>query len=372
MSSATPLAVVVPDLSVGGLQGMAVDLIAALDPDEFAPHVYSFDAGGPLEERLAELEVPHVHMPRAHGVAPGYARELGERFSADGIQLVHCHNVTALFHGARAAWRAGRVPVLFTEHDREMPAPWKHRILHRWLARRVTRTVAVSAGLARDLTRFEGFPAARTSSRVNGIPDPQLRALPDRAAARAELGWDERPVILAVGNLTPVKNHLGFLKVFDRVAQALNGEVRFVLAGSGPLHDGIRAAADALPAGDVELLGRRDDVARLLAAANVFVLPSHREGLPLSLVEAHAMERPSVCWDVGGNGEVTVANSTGFLIDYGDEEAYAARLLELLRDADLATRMGAAARERFTEHFTHAAMVADYVEHYRQLLGARV
>ena len=232
--------------------------------------------------------------------------------------------------------------------------------------------MAVSAGLARDLTRFEGFPAGRTCSRVNGIPDPQLVQSTDRAAARAELGWDERPVILAVGNLTPVKNHIGFLAVFDRVARALDGRVRLVIAGSGPLQAGIRSAADELPEGEVELLGRRSDVARLLAAADVFVLPSHREGLPLSLVEAHAMARPSVCWDVGGNGEVTLADSTGFLVEYGDEQAYAERLLELLRTPARAAQLGAAARERFTEHFTHSAMVADYVDHYRELLGAHV
>lgn len=371
---ATRLAVVVPDLAVGGLQGMAVDLLAALDRAEFEPHVYAFDAGGPLEQRLDALDVPFSFLPRPDGIAPGYARDLAERFLADGIELVHCHNVTALFHGARAAWRAGRLPVLFTEHDREMPAPWKHRILHRWLARRVHRTLAVSAGLARDLIRFEGFPAARTGSRVNGIPDPQRAHAPDRAAARAALGWDARPVILAVGSLTPVKNHLGFLKVFERVAAELeaDGGVRFVLAGEGPLREGIERAAAELSAGSVELLGRREDVARLLAAADVFVLPSHREGLPLSLVEAHAMARPSVCWDVGGNGEVTVADRTGFLVDYGDDAAYAERLATLLRDPALAERVGAAARERYLSHFTHAAMVDDYVDVYRQLLGARV
>jgi len=175
-----------------------------------------------------------------------------------------------------------------------------------------------------------------------------------------------------VGSLTPVKNHLGFLNVFERVAAELAGDVRFVLAGEGPLRDGIERAAHALPAGEVELLGRRSDVARLLAAADVFVLPSHREGLPLSLVEAHAMARPSVCWDVGGNGEVAVHERTGFLVDYGDDAAYAERLVSLLRDPQRAEAMGDAARARFLEAFSHAAMVDDYVDVYRQLLGAPV
>lgn len=369
--SATRLAVVVPDLAVGGLQGMAVGLAEALDRDEFEPRFYTFDAGGPLEARLERGGYAHVHMPRGDGVAAGHARQLAERFVTDGIELAHCHNVTALFHGARACWRAGRLPVLFTEHDREMPAPWRHRLLHRWLARRVHKTVAVSAGLARDLIRFEGFPRARTSSRVNGVPDPRGEFAGDRAAARAELGWDDRAVVLAVASLTPVKNQLGFVPIFERVAEALGGEARFVIAGEGPLQASLERAGAALRSGSLELLGRREDVARLLAAADVFVLPSHREGLPLSLIEAHAMGRPSVCWDVGGNGEVCVPDLTGHLVPYGDDDAYVDRLVRVLSDAPHAARLGDAARDRYEQAFTHAAMVADYVEMYRELLGVR-
>ena len=367
------LAMVIPDLAVGGLQWMAVDLAKALDRGVYETTFYTFDAGGPLEAELEAAGLAHVHLPRQEGVDPRYARALAERFEADGVDLVHCHNITALFHGARAAWRAGRLPTLFTEHDREMPAPWKHRVLHRWLARRVTYTVAVSERLAGELMRYEGFPRARTSSLVNGITDPADGFAGDRAAARAELGWDERPVVLAVGSLTPVKNHAGFLRVFEQLSARLDGAPRLVLAGDGPLRADLEAQARAaLPEGDVVFLGNRKDVPRLLAAADVFVLPSHREGLPLSLVEAHAMSRPSVAYDVGGNGEVTVDGATGLLVPYPDESAYADALAGLLQQPARAAEMGEAARERFLEVFTHDRMVRAYVSLYEQLLGVGV
>ncbi len=371
------VAIVVPDLRVGGLQEMAVRLLLSLDPDEFEPRVYTFDGGGPLADDLRVRGVVHVHLPRPAGIAPGYARELAEAFTRDGIELVHCHNVTALFHGARAAWRAGRIPVLFTEHDREMPAPWKHRVLHRWLARRATRVVAVSDRLRDALVQFEGFPTERTSTLVNGVPDPRTAFGGDRARARTELGWRdeadwagwwEAPVALAVGSLTPVKNHAGLLRMMRAVRQVVP-EARLALVGAGPLESALRSqVAEDLPAGAASLMGERRDVARLLAACDVFVLPSHSEGLSLSLIEAHGAGRPSLCFDVGGNREVIEAGATGWLVPPGDESAYAERLAGALADPQALEPLGAAARRRFEAAFTHDLMVQRYLRHYRELI----
>lgn len=361
---------VIPDLTVGGLQAMVVRLIRALDRRAWQPTVYTIDAGGAFERDLAELDVPHVHMPRGEGVAPAHAKAMAVRFAADALDLVHCHNITSLFHGARGAWRAGRLPVLFTEHDREMPSPWKHRVLHRWLARRVTRTVAVSERLRDELVRFEGFPPARTSALVNGVPDPAPSAPPARAAARAELGWDERPVVLAVGALTPVKNHEALLAAAVPLRRAVP-DARVVLAGDGPRRDELGALAERLGLADaVTFLGVRDDVPRLLRAADVFVLPSHREGLPLSLVEAHAMSCPSVAFDVGGNPEVLAHGETGLLVPAGDTAGLGQALAAPLCDAALHGRFAEAARARYLELFTHDRMVAAYVDLYRELTEA--
>lgn len=361
---------VIPDLAVGGLQAMVVRLLRALDRDAYRPTVYTIDAGGPFERDLAELDVPYVHLPRGEGVNPAHAKAMARRFADDGIELVHCHNITSLFHGARAAWRAGRLPVLFTEHDREMPSPWKHRVLHRWLARRVTRTVAVSTRLRDELVRFEGFPPARTSALVNGVPDPAPGAPADRAAARAELGWDDAPVALAVGSLTPVKNHEALLAAGVPLRRAVP-DARIVLAGDGPRREELGALAAELGIADaVTFLGVRDDVPLLLRAADVFVLPSHREGLPLSLVEAHAMSCPSVAFDVGGNPEVLAHGETGLLAPAGDVPALAEALAALLTDAERHGRLAAAARARYVDLFTHDRMVDAYVDLYRQLLGA--
>lgn len=362
----TRLAMVIPDLRVGGLQAMAVGLALALDRREWEATIYTFDGGGGLEPVLAEAGIGHVHLPRSQGVDAGHARRLARRFREDGVQLVHCHNVTALFHGARAARGAGRLPVLYTEHDRQMPAPWRQRVLHRWLARRVTAVVAVCNQLARDLIRTEGFPPDTTGTLMNGVPDPSDRFGGSRAAARAQLGWDDALVVLAVGSLTEVKNHAGLIHSFSSVREAAP-RARLVIAGDGPLRASLQEVAGRLPSGAVELLGERDDVARLLAAADVFALPSRSEGLSLSLIEAHGAGRVSAAFDVGGNGEVLLHEQTGRLVPAGDDTAFAEALGALLNSATSRQSMEAAARRRYLEVFTLDRMVSSYVALYRRL-----
>ncbi len=361
-----PLGVILPDLRIGGLQSQAVRLATSLGRDEFSPHFYTFDGAGPLLDELRAAHIPHTNVARPGGIALGYAAELAEHLRDDGMEVVHCHNVTALFHGARAARLAGRLPVLFTEHDREMPAPWRHRLLHRWAVRKATRIVAVSANLERDLVRYEGFPRARTSTLFNGVPDPAEEFPDDRPRARAELGWDDRPVVVAVGALTPVKNHAGLLRAMMRVWAALPA-ARLVVAGVGELDQELQRLAATTTCASVDFLGERRDVARLLAGADVFVLPSHREGLSLSLIEAHGAGRPSVVYDVGGNGEVVQDGLTGWLVPAEDEGALGDRILAALNDPEACRHAGTAARRRFTSTFTHDRMVGAYVDLYREL-----
>ncbi|MGQ0552053.1 MAG: glycosyltransferase [Planctomycetota bacterium] len=367
--SATRLAMVVPDLRVGGLQAMAVRLAQALDRSEWEPRLYTFDGGGPLLAELERAGLEHVDLPRGAGRDSGYAGRLAERLLADGVGLVHCHNLTALWHGGRAARQARRLPVLYTEHDRDFPGSWRQRLLHRWLARRATRTVAVSECLVGQLVRWEGFSRS-TSCLHNGVDDPQARFGGSRSAARRELGWDEAPWLLAVGSLTEVKNHVGLLQVFERVLAELP-DARLAVAGEGRLREFLRASSGQLPTGSVQWLGERDDVPRLLAACDLFVLPSRSEGLSLSLIEAHGAARVSLAFDVGGNREVLEDGRTGRLFAFGDEAGLAGAAVELLRQGAGRESWEQAARARYLAAFTHERMVARYVELYRGLRDRR-
>jgi glycosyltransferase involved in cell wall biosynthesis/ribosomal protein S18 acetylase RimI-like enzyme len=210
-----------------------------------------------------------------------------------------------------------------------------------------------------DLSRFH--PAA--------IPPARVTAL------RRELGIaDDELVVTAIGRLVAEKGYRELFAAAERVRAELPA-ARFLVAG-GPDPD----KADALggdelataAASGVVLCGWREDVVELLAATDVFVLPSHREGLPLSAVEAAAMGRPLVLTDIRGCREVVDNGRDGLLVPVRDPEALAAAITRLLRDPDLRARLGEAARRRAAERFDQIQVHDDLIGWYRKFLGSKV
>jgi glycosyltransferase involved in cell wall biosynthesis len=161
------------------------------------------------------------------------------------------------------------------------------------------------------------------------------------------------------------------LDAFASVARA-RPQARLWIAGDGPRRAMLEARRDALGLGDrVRFLGTRPDVPDLLAAADVVVLSSVREGLPVTLLEAMRAERPVVATAVGGCSELVVDGETGRLVPPEDPAALGAAVAPLLADRGLAGAMGAAGRRRWSERYTAEAMVRGTEAVYREVLGAR-
>jgi glycosyltransferase involved in cell wall biosynthesis len=149
-------------------------------------------------------------------------------------------------------------------------------------------------------------------------------------------------------------------------------EAAFVLAGEGELTGEMRALATELDlASDVFFTGRCERVADLLAISDVCVLSSRAEGFSNSILEYMAAGRAVVATRVGGAGEVVVEGETGYLIEAGDDEQMAARIISLLRDRDGARRMGARGREIVEQRFSCEAQLERTASLYDQLLTAK-
>lgn len=187
-----------------------------------------------------------------------------------------------------------------------------------------------------------------------------------RADMRRDIGIaDEAPLAITVARLAPQKNHAALLSALPEILAARPG-FRLALVGAGPLEAELREAA--APLGEAVLfLGHRNDVPGLLAAADLFVLPSLFEGLPLSLIEAMAAGLPVVASDVGGIDEVVARGVTGHL---AAPEELASAILALLRDPDAAARMGKAGKRRFETDFSHARMSRQTRDVYARLARA--
>jgi glycosyltransferase involved in cell wall biosynthesis len=315
---------------------------------------------------------------RRHGAAPILFRlrrpldpallwALGRHVKRARVDLVHAHEFTMNVYGGVAAALAG-VPAVGTVHGRGYYAEAGRRIAALKLAVGLGLVpVAVSSDIQRFLSATLGLPGVRLIP--NGI-DVDRPASGDRARARAALGLPPgAPVIGAVGNLYAVKGHAVLL----RAAAALPPSVHVVIAGRGEEEAALRREAAALGLGDrLHLLGFRDDVPDLLAAFDIYALPSFSEGQSLALLEAMAAGRPIVATAVGGNPELLGAPSpAGLLVPPGDPAALGAALGRLLADPGAAATLAAAARARARAEFSLAVMVGRYRALYAERLAAR-
>jgi glycosyltransferase involved in cell wall biosynthesis len=282
--------------------------------------------------------------------------------------LVHAHMPISGFLGRLAARIAGVPHIAYTCHGFlfNQPAPWPRRaaaLAMEWLAGRWTKTLlTVSDEEAADARRLG---IARTAISVRNGRDPAVfhPDAAERARIRAGLGVAaDRAVIVAVSRLVRHKGYPELLAAMDAVPDAelwVVGERLDTDRGEDltPLF----AAAK----GHVRRLGYRTDVAALLAAADIFTLPSHFEGLPMSVIEAMLTGLPVVATAIRGPREQVVDGETGLLVPPGAVAPLAAALNRLVADPALRAAMGAAGRARACARYDEAKIVA----HTLDLLG---
>jgi glycosyltransferase involved in cell wall biosynthesis len=227
------------------------------------------------------------------------------------------------------------------------------------------RIIAVSREVRTRYAATLGVPARKLVVVHNGIAIPP--AVPAAAPAlRAQL-VEGRPdyVVLTPARLHEQKGHAFLLQAAAQVPNAT-----FVLAGDGPLRAELEARAHELGVAErCVFLGNRTDVTELLAAADLFVLPSLYEGLPVSVLEAMAARRPVVATAIGGTDEAVTHEVTGLLVPPSDPGALASAIRRIQSDPAFAERLAAAGRERVEREFSSLATAGDVMRIYDEVIG---
>jgi glycosyltransferase involved in cell wall biosynthesis len=352
---------------VGGAEEVFLRSLPHLRRAGVAPGVLCVDAPGPLAPEAEAAGVPVGSLGRA-----GRRNDLGGvaalaaafRAARPDVVQVHTYSRARLYTTLAAV--VARVPALVAVATGcSGPASLKTRLCDALLLRRARRIVAHSEAIRAAVLRDRRVPPARVAVVRPGV-DPERFAAEDPAAARAalrgELGLPAAARLVgSVARLDPVKG-LDRLLAAGAAVAAARPDVHLVLAGDGP--DGARlralASGPAL-AGRVHFLGLRRDVPRVLAALDVFALPSLAEGYGLAALEALAAGAAVVASRAGGVPEVVADGRTGLLVEPGDAAGLAAALGRLLDDAALRARLGAAGRAEVRAERTmagHAAALA--------------
>lgn len=361
---------VVEAMERGGAETLVVEHVRHASPGT-ASAVLALNRGGPALDAAAAAGARTFLLGKRGGIgALGAIRDLARRMRAEGVQLVNGHNPTGALYATLAARLAG-IPAVRTEHSLHYAG--RHSALYPALEPLLTslcaRVICVCDAVREShVARFPG-QAARFVTVANGISDDPA---PEREAARAALGLaaDQR-LVLAIGSLTPQKAHTDLIAAFARVA-ARDPAARLWIAGEGRLRGTLEAAIAASGvAPRIALLGARDDAARLLAACDVFVLPSVREGLSITLLEAMRAGRASIATRVGGNPEAIADGVSGTIVPMQDPEALTGALKALLDDPECRRAMGIEARARYESRFRAERMVRETESVYAGALSRR-
>ncbi len=311
--------------------------------------------------RCWPVPVARRALSAAHPVALWRLWRLMRRERYD---VVHVHTPVAAVLGRLAARMAGTPHVVYTAHGfyfHDRMAAWARR-LWIWLERALGRCctdwlLCQSNEDARTAVRERILPDDRVVWIGNGVEVAAFAAARPDPALRAALGLGpEHRVVGFIGRLVREKGVFELLRALHRVRQVLPG-ARLLVVGEALSSDRARGAGGALArlvaaldlAGAIVFTGFRDDVPQLLALMDVFALPSHREGVPRSVIEAMAAGRPVVATDIRGCRELVVDGETGLLVPVDAPEALADALLGLLQDPPRARALGEAGRRRAAE-----------------------
>jgi sugar transferase (PEP-CTERM/EpsH1 system associated) len=355
--------------SVGGMEVGITKLVNALDSRRVTSSICSCRPGDSLKDRLRP-DVRVFELNRREGNDLVLVAQLYRLLRRERPDVLHTHRWATLGEGLLAARLAGVPIVVHGEHG-TLETRDRNRLVQRWLWNRVDRVLSVSSRLGERMSDEVGFPLERIHVIRNGV-DLQRYHPRRRAEARAMFGFSEGQLIIGtVGRLVPVKDQATLLRALACLRQQ---GLRFsgVIAGGGRLRDELMALARTLGLSDVHFLGNRDDVERVLAAYDIFVLSSESEGLSNTIQEAMSTALPVVATHVGGADELVEDGRTGFLVPPRDAEALAARIRAIAEDAPLRLEMGAGGRRRAEAHFGIDRMIRDYERLYLSLAARRM
>ena len=288
---------------------------------------------------------------------------------AEKPDIVHTHTAKAGVLGRLAAI-AARVPVrVHTFHGHVLHGYFSPRVtkgiilIERLLARRTTALAAVGSQVRDDLLAAK---IGRPDQYRVVPPGVSIEASLNKTEARIRLGLPvDAPIALFVGRLTQIKRPDRFIEAFRTV---LSEQPRAILAiaGEGELLDEMKEVAADL--GDsVRFLGWQSELSGVYPAADVVVLTSDNEGMPVTLIEASMLGIPCVTTDVGSAREVVIDERTGFVTSKQPRDI-AAAVNHVLSDDELASKLGAQAKEHAERNFGARRLVDDYAGLYRELM----
>ncbi|HEX2017210.1 MAG TPA: glycosyltransferase [Solirubrobacteraceae bacterium] len=360
-------------LASGGAERLAVELAMRLDPQRFervicATRRPTGDNDAVVRPQLRAAGVELMSLDRTSKLDLWRWRPLVGQVRRGEVDVLHAHMFGSNLWASMLGRLDRELVVVAHDHGWDFDSRWVRRRLDPLISRRADAVIAVSESDRRRLIAEGGMSPDKVIVLPNGV-DADLGG--DGPRARHGLGLGSSDVlVVAVGRLDPAKGFATLVSAFEHVTAAVP-QARLLIAGDGPGRDGLKTLVDNHGlSGTVTLLGHRDDVPDLLAAADLAVSSSVSEASPLAVMEYMASGLPIVATGVGGVPELIESGKHGVLVEPSDPRALASAIIDRLRDPAGSKAMGRAARDRQRAHFDVRRTIAELERLYLEL-GAR-
>lgn len=366
---------VVHRFDTGGMENGMVNLFNALPPQRYRHTVVALTGYSDFRQRISAQAVEFHALQRAPGHGLGWAARLWKLLRQLKPDLVHTRNLAALeaqFVAAAAGIRA----TVHGEHGRDVfdlhGRNWKYNLLRRAARPLVSNYIAVSQDLETWLRLTIRVPPHKLHQIYNGVDSAKFHP---REGARPAFAHPESIVFGSVGRMVEVKDYPMLARAFIQLVhrQPERAErARLVIVGEGPARGVCQALLQQAGLAHLAWLpGERDDIAEIMRAFDVFVLPSKNEGISNTVLEAQASGLPVIATAVGGNVELVKADVNGMLVAPGDINDMAQALLGYLDSPARIAEHGGQARRQAEQRFSIAAMAEAYARVYDRTLGRR-
>jgi glycosyltransferase involved in cell wall biosynthesis len=357
---------IIDTLAAAGAERVAVNIVNALQRDQYVTYLCTTRADGPLDALVAP-DVVRLRLHRTSRFDFGAVKRLRRFIQSRDIRLIHAHS-SALFIARLAAWGTGATIVWHAHYGRyavEDQAAYRYR--------------AAMPGIGGVLTVNQEM--AEWCSRRLKVPAERVWYLPNPVALEESAGPLASPLpgikgsrIICLANFRPEKDHFTLVRAMARAAREVPG-AHLILAGKTNDENYQRDVQKEIAAlgieGNVSMLGERHDVSAILRSCDIGVLSSSSEGLPMSLLEYGAAGLPAIATDVGQCGDVLDCGRAGILVPSGNPDELAAAMTQLLQSSAERSRLAALFRERVMKTYDSKTVIRQISDIYRSVLGER-
>ncbi len=323
-----------------------------------------YNVDGPLVEKMKALDIPMYQLPMKHIADISAAKKLAQIVKNEGYEVIHAQYPRENYIAILAKIFGCKARIVFTSHlISEQPPVW--RLLNRLFTPHDHAVLTVCT-YGEEVLKRGGVARDKIRIVFNGVDAPAA-PVRDRAVLKEFGIREEEKVITILTRFSEEKGVPFLLRSIAKLKEKTAVPFRLLLVGTGPDFDRDKALIPELGIEDkVVLTGFRTDTAKLLAASDIYLNSSSSEAMSFAILEAMAAGLPLVLTDVGGNPElVNTGKVSGLLAPYGDEEAYADAMRQLLEDDALRAQYAAASRAKARDEFDLYTLLDKLFEIYK-------